>query len=58
MTSPPKPRPKTIAEQDAELMAKLEERSGDGGAAGLELEDGKVPGGLRRHVKENMHRYI
>jgi len=39
-------------------MAKLEERSGDGGAAGLELEDGKVPTGLRRNVKANIHRYI
>jgi hypothetical protein len=33
----------TMAELDAEMMARMEERSGDGGAAGLELEDGKAP---------------
>jgi hypothetical protein len=32
---------KTIAELDEELRMKLEGRSGDGGAAGLELENGQ-----------------
>lgn len=32
---------KTIAELDDELRMKLEGRSGDGGAAGLELENGQ-----------------
>jgi hypothetical protein len=36
-------RKRTLAERDAELMARLEEHSGDGGAAGLELEDGQAP---------------
>jgi hypothetical protein len=33
---------RTVAELDAEMMARLEENSGDGGAAGLELEDGQA----------------
>jgi hypothetical protein len=33
----------SLAERDAAMMAALEEHSGDGGAAGLELEDGKAP---------------
>jgi len=47
-----------MAELDREMMERLEERSGDGGSAGLELEDGTVPTGYRRNVKANIHRYI
>ena len=46
-----------MAELDEELRAKLEGRSGDGGAAGLELEDGK-PAAMKRGVKANMFRVI
>lgn len=48
---------KTMAQLDEELREKLEGRSGDGGAAGLELEDGK-PVAMKRGVRENMFRYI
>lgn len=34
-------RKRTMAELDAEMMARMEERSGEGGAAGLELENGE-----------------
>ncbi|RPA84600.1 hypothetical protein BJ508DRAFT_412662 [Ascobolus immersus RN42] len=52
-----KPHKKTMAELDAELMAKLEEMSGDGGVSGLELENGK-PVAMKRSVRENMFRLI
>jgi hypothetical protein len=39
-TLEPKPK-RTLAELDAELMARLDEHSGDGGSAGLELENGQ-----------------
>lgn len=42
---------KTQAELDDEAM------SGDGGTAGLELEDGQ-PVSMKRSVKNNMFRYI
>ena len=48
---------KTMAQLDEELREKLEGRSGDGGAAGLELEDGK-PVAMKRGVEENMFRLI
>jgi hypothetical protein len=48
---------KTMAQLDEELREKLEGRSGDGGAAGLELEDGK-PVAMKRSVRENMFRLI
>lgn len=48
---------KTQAELDDELRQKLEAMSGDGGAAGLELEDGQ-PVSMKRSVKNNMFRYI
>ncbi|CZR57663.1 uncharacterized protein PAC_07552 [Phialocephala subalpina] len=48
---------KTVAEKDAEMRAKLEGISGEGGEAGVELEDGKAVG-LKRGVKENMFRII
>ena len=50
-------RHKTMAEQDEELRLKLEGISGEGGAAGLELEDGK-PVAMKRGVKNNMFRLI
>lgn len=48
---------KSMAEKDAELTAKLEGISGEGGEAGVELENGKAVG-LKRGVKENMFRII
>lgn len=48
---------KTQAQSDEELMRKLEELSGDGGVAGLELEDGK-PVAMKRGVAVNMFRLI
>jgi hypothetical protein len=48
---------KTMAQLDEELRMKLEGRSGDGGAAGLELENGK-PVAMKRGVRENMFRLI
>ncbi|ROT41912.1 hypothetical protein SODALDRAFT_326097, partial [Sodiomyces alkalinus F11] len=46
---------KTMAELDEELKAKLEGLAGEGGAAGVEYENGKAEG-LRRGVKSNMFR--
>ncbi|KAL4946341.1 hypothetical protein BDV06DRAFT_136581 [Aspergillus oleicola] len=56
---PQKPRKaaKTVAQEDEELRRRLEERSGEGGAAGLEYEDGK-PQTMKRSVRNNMFRYI
>ena len=48
---------KTMAQLDEELREKLEGRSGDGGAAGLELENGS-PVAMKRGVRENMFRLI
>jgi hypothetical protein len=48
---------KTIAQLDEELRMKMEDRSGDGGDAGIELEDGK-PTAMKRGVRENMFRLI
>lgn len=48
---------KTMAELDDELRLKLEGRSGEGGEAGLELEDGR-PAAMKRGVKNNMFRLI
>lgn len=48
---------KTLAELDEELRMKMSGIAGDGGEAGVELEDGKVVG-LSRSVRENMFRYI
>lgn len=48
---------KSIAEMDKELHEKLANRSGDGGSAGIEYEDGK-PVAMKRSVKNNMFRYI
>lgn len=48
---------KTMAQLDEELRMKMEGRSGDGGSAGIELEDGK-PVAMKRGVRENMFRLI
>jgi len=46
-----------MAELDQELQEKLEGISGEGGAAGLELENGQ-PVAMKRGVKSNMFRVI
>ncbi|KAG9186513.1 hypothetical protein G6011_09621 [Alternaria panax] len=51
------PRKKTQAELDAEVMAKLAGHDSEGGAAGIEYEDGK-PTSMKRSVRNNMFRYI
>lgn len=51
-----KPR-KTMAELDEELRLKMSGLSGDGGASGVEYEDGQ-PVSMKRSVKNNMFRYI
>ncbi|CAL8578325.1 hypothetical protein XPA_004114 [Xanthoria parietina] len=48
---------KTMAELDEELRMKMEGKSGEGGEAGLELEDGK-PAAMKRGVRNNMFRLI
>ena len=48
---------KTQAQLDQELMEKMAGLSGDGGEAGVELENG-VPVSMKRSVKNNMFRYI
>ncbi|KAL8703030.1 MAG: hypothetical protein Q9201_003806 [Fulgogasparrea decipioides] len=53
---PPKQK-KTMAELDEELRMKLEGHSGEGGEAGLELEDGR-PTAMKRGVRNNMFRLI
>lgn len=50
-------RRKTVLELDEELKLKLEGISGDGGASGLEYEDGKAVA-MKRGVRDNMFRYI
>jgi len=46
-----------MAEMDEELRLKMEGIAGDGGASGVEYEDGK-PVAMKRSVKNNMFRYI
>lgn len=48
---------KTLAEIDAELALKMAELAGDGGMAGVELEEGQ-PTAMKRGVRNNMFRYI
>lgn len=48
---------KTIAQADAELRERLEKMSGDGGASGIEYEDGQ-PSAMKRGVRNNMFRLI
>ncbi|KAF1980779.1 hypothetical protein K402DRAFT_305772, partial [Aulographum hederae CBS 113979] len=57
---PKDPEPKkskTVAQADEELRLKMNGMAGDGGEAGLELEDGKAVS-MKRGVRENMFRYI
>lgn len=57
-TAPPtEVKKKTVTELDEELRLILENMSGEGGAAGLEYEDGK-PAAMKRSVKNNMFRLI
>ncbi|KAH6613729.1 hypothetical protein B0J18DRAFT_63158 [Chaetomium sp. MPI-SDFR-AT-0129] len=48
---------KTLQEMDEELRLKMEGLAGDGGASGVEYENGK-PVAMKRSVKENLFRYI
>ena len=48
---------KTQKELDEELREKLEGIAGDGGEAGMELENGQ-PVSMKRSVKNNMFIYI
>ena len=52
-----KKKQKTLAELDEEMKQAMENLSGDGGEAGLELEGGQ-PVSMKRSVRENMFRYI
>ena len=54
---PGQPKKKTLTELDEELRQKMEGLSGEGGASGVEYEDGK-PAAMKRSVRENMFRYI
>jgi len=45
------------AQLDEELQAKMAELAGDGGASGVEYENGE-PVAMKRSVRENMYRYI
>jgi hypothetical protein len=47
----------SLAEADEELRRRLEEISGEGGASGVETEDGR-PISMKRAVRNNMFRYI
>lgn len=48
---------KTSAQMDEDMRRAMEGVAGDGGEAGLELEDGKAVS-MKRGVRENMFRYI
>ena len=48
---------KTQAQLDEELRHRMDDMAGDGGAAGVEYEDGQ-PVAMKRSVKNNMFRYI
>ncbi|KAJ5123236.1 hypothetical protein N7448_009333 [Penicillium atrosanguineum] len=48
---------RTVAQSDAELRERLEKMSGEGGAAGIEYEDGQ-PSAMKRGVRNNMFRLI
>ena len=53
----PPAKEKTMAEIDKEMRLAMEGLAGDGGVAGLELEEGKAVS-MKRGVRENMFRYI
>lgn len=48
---------KSVSQADKELRERLEQMSGEGGAAGIEYEDGK-PNAMKRGVRNNMFRLI
>ncbi|RMJ20856.1 hypothetical protein PHISP_08273, partial [Aspergillus sp. HF37] len=48
---------KSVTQTDSELRERLEQMSGEGGAAGIEYEDGQ-PNTMKRSVRNNMFRYI
>jgi hypothetical protein len=48
---------RSCLQSDEELRRAMEGLAGDGGEAGLELEDGKAVS-MKRGVRENMFRYI
>lgn len=48
---------KSLSQMDDEMRRAMEGLAGDGGEAGLELEDGKAVS-MKRGVRENMFRYI
>ncbi|KAF9640240.1 hypothetical protein BFW01_g12046 [Lasiodiplodia theobromae] len=50
-------KPKTQAQLDDELKARMAGLSGDGGEAGIEYENGE-PVAMKRSVRNNMFRYI
>ncbi|KAF2204844.1 hypothetical protein GQ43DRAFT_428598 [Delitschia confertaspora ATCC 74209] len=56
-TKNPPVHKKTQAELDKELELKMQGLAGDGGEAGVELEDGQ-PVAMKRSVRNNMFRYI
>ncbi|KAJ5121666.1 uncharacterized protein N7515_009627 [Penicillium bovifimosum] len=51
------PKPQTVSQADAELRERLEQMSGEGGASGIEYEDGKA-NAMKRGVRNNMFRVI
>ena len=48
---------KSVSQTDNELRERLEQMSGEGGASGIEYEDGQ-PNTMKRSVRNNMFRYI
>ncbi|KPI38105.1 uncharacterized protein AB675_1153 [Cyphellophora attinorum] len=48
---------RSSTQSDEDIRKAMEGLSGDGGEAGLELEDGKAVS-MKRGVRENMFRYI
>lgn len=54
---PNQKKSKTQNELDEELRQKMEGIAGEGGASGVEYEDGR-PVAMKRSVRENMFRYI
>lgn len=57
MSAPKPDKAKTVAQADEELRQRLEDMSGEGGAAGIEYEDGQ-PNTMKRSVRNNMFRVI
>ncbi|CAG8903735.1 unnamed protein product [Penicillium egyptiacum] len=51
------PKAKTVSQADDDLRERLEQMSGEGGAFGIEYEDGR-PNAMKRGVRNNMFRLI